>query len=189
MQVNEAPRKDGGRRRRRRRRRGSGTRTVTGPGGTPIRVDPDDDRLNGAKTLPNPDAADILSPFNLFCAYHLGVTKDNGYKFQSMPEVAKRFNVDVQSLKERLVEFSLETETLRRQGFDSEMGQLDIRVAPEGVSRRELARSMWLELNRPDPDEDVVDDEWDDEYEDDEEEGEEDEPAAAAPAPAPRGRR
>ncbi len=173
MQVNEAPRKDG-RRRRRRRRRGSAARTGGAPatGHSQNRTDPDDDRV--ATHRQPSDNADRFTPFNLFASYHLGVTKDNGYKFQSMPEVARRFGVDVQSLKERLIEWKLDSETLRRGGFDSEMGQLDIRVAPEGISRRELARSMWLELGRPDPADDVYDndddfDDDDDDYEDDDE--------------------
>ena len=160
-----------------------------------MRVDPDDDRLAGARSLPNPDAADVLTPFNLFCAYHCGVTKENGYKFQSMVEVARRFSVDVQTLKMALNDFSLESETLRRAGFDSELAQLDIRVAPEGISRRELARSMWLEMNRPDPAEDILPEEdWDeDDYDGDDDDDEGDDEGEPQPArtdqPPPRGRR
>lgn len=174
MQVNEAARKDGGRRRRRRRRRGgaSGSGKQGGHAHIDRRIDPDDDRVN-APRFPAMDPSDALTPFNLFCAYHLGVTRDNGYKFLSMPDVAKRFGLDVPGLRERIVEWRLDSETLRRSGFDSELMQLDIRVAPEGVSRRELARSMWLDLGRPDPADDVLEEEWEEEeYEEEEEEGE-----------------
>lgn len=87
-----------------------------------------------------------LSQFNLFCAYHLGITRNNTYKFHSVQEVARRFNVSVEEIKHRITELGLETTVLRKLGFDAEMSQLDIKVAPEGVSRRELGRTMWAEL-------------------------------------------
>ena len=171
MQVNEASRKDGGRRRRRRRRRG-GAGKQGGHGHVDHRIDPDDDRSN-APRFPAADPSDGLTPFNLFCAYHLGVTKDNTFKFQSMPEVAKRFGLDIPGLKERILAWQLDSESMRRAGFDGELMQLDIRVAPEGVSRRELARSMWLDLGRSEPDEDVPEEDWDeDEYDEEDEEAE-----------------
>ena len=93
-----------------------------------------------------PSGPEELDEFNLFCAYHMGITRGNGYKFQSLKEVAARFDTTLQILKRKLIEFGLETERLREVGFEAEFYQLDIKVAPEGVSRRELARTMWDEL-------------------------------------------
>ncbi len=87
-----------------------------------------------------------MDGFNLFCAYHLGITRNNGYKFQSVSEVARRFSVDVAVIKAKLHEFGIESDALRKLGFEAEYAQLDIKVAPEGISRRELARSIWVEF-------------------------------------------
>ena len=32
-----------------------------------------------------------ITPFELFCAYHLGITADDQYQFQNIHDVAKRF--------------------------------------------------------------------------------------------------
>ncbi len=108
--------------------------------------DPDDCRVRAPQSADSGGSWDTLDPFNLFCAYHLGITRDNGFKMQALPDVARRFGVDVQTLKQHLQEYGLETDALRRAGFDVEYAKLDIQVAPEGVSRRELARTMWEEI-------------------------------------------
>ena len=141
--MNERPpakRADDGRRRRRRRRRGG-----RGRGQTP-QVRPGDERLQSGSAAAEASGPEVLDEFNLFCAYHMGVTGGNGYKFQSVAEVARRFGTTPAVIKERLADYALEVETLRSCGFEVEFYQLDIKVAPEGVSRRELARTMWEEL-------------------------------------------
>jgi hypothetical protein len=57
--------------------------------------------------------------------------------------------VDAGVIKESLANFGISVEVLRERGFEAEYAQLDIKVAPEGVSRLELARSMWDELDLP----------------------------------------
>ncbi len=109
------------------------------------RYDPNDDRMT-RMAASVPSGPEELNEFNLFCAYHLGVTRTNGYKFQSLKEVASRFAATPAQIKRKLLEFGLDTETLRGVNFETEYYQLDIKVAPEGVSRRELGRSIWEEL-------------------------------------------
>ena len=164
MQLNDGPRKDG--RRRRRRRRG-GRNRGGGRGGQknqnqnrPPRIDPSDERFAG-RSAEVPTGPEALDQFNLFCAYHLGITRTDGYKFQSVGEVARRFAVSPEVIKTKLVQFHLQTESLRERGFDGEMAQLDIRVAPEGVSRRALARDIFDELEIPEalPDPEPVEEE------------------------------
>ena len=152
MQLNDAPRKEG-RRRRRRRRRGRGNRGSGSQNQQSQNLDPNDERLRPRRgqTFSGPEE---LNQFNLFCAYHLGVTRDNGYKFQSIGEVARRFGVDVPTIKAKLAQYHIETEELRALGFESEYAHLDIKVAPEGVSRWALGQTMFDELGvqAPEPD-------------------------------------
>lgn len=84
--------------------------------------------------------------FKLFCAYHLGITPTDGYHKPHLEEVARRFKLAPKALKSMLVELEIDEESIRQSGFDLAGAQLDIRVAPEGLSRTELARDLFEEL-------------------------------------------
>jgi hypothetical protein len=84
--------------------------------------------------------------FALFCAYHLGITVSNGYHKPQPDEVARRFGLSPKELKELLKKFDLDEESIRRTDFDLSGAQLDIRVAPEGMSRIEIARDLFQDL-------------------------------------------
>ena len=87
-----------------------------------------------------------LTPFEVFCAYHLGIVENNGYKRFKAREVARRFDVSLQEFQEAMRRFGLERSSLNGCGFDLEIAQLDIRVAPDGIDRRELAKVLFEEL-------------------------------------------
>jgi hypothetical protein len=160
MELNDkGPGKGSGRRRRRRRRRGGGgSGSGSGAGGgngnrgqqsnKPVRLDPNDCRQWASGKGPASEGArdEQLTPFTLFCAYHLGITRDEGYSFQSLPQVARRFGMDVAQMKQRIEDFGLETKALEALGFEGKYAQMDIEVAPEGVSRIALAQSMWKDI-------------------------------------------
>lgn len=103
-------------------------------------VDHDIPRPEGLKKL----TADI-EPFELFCAYHLGITQDRGYKPSNINEVARRFRVDPATIKQALKEYNMDPAALMDRDFDMALGQLDIQVAPEGVDRKELAKNIYQE--------------------------------------------
>ena len=149
MEVNERPSgsERGGRRRRRRRRRG-GRKGNSQQQNQLLRLDPDDCRNRGGNQSGRAkiEGANELNPFNLFCAYHLGVTNDNGYKFQSISDLARRFGVSTAVVKDRLQRYGMQTEELKKIGFDGSIFQMDIKVAPPGVSKVEIARSIWEEF-------------------------------------------
>jgi hypothetical protein len=84
--------------------------------------------------------------FALFCAYHLGITSTDGYHKPKLEEIAKRFGMKPQEILDLLVEFGLDEETIKRSKFDLVGAQMDIRVAPEGLSRIEIARDLYQEL-------------------------------------------
>jgi hypothetical protein len=87
-----------------------------------------------------------LTPFSVFCALHLGITERDGFSPQGIDAVARRFGLSRDALRDYLSEHSLLEGDLRRANFDLESAQLDIRVAPQGISRTELARSLYEEL-------------------------------------------
>lgn len=89
-----------------------------------------------------------LEPFTIFGALYLGLTDGDDYRPMQFPDLARRFGVSVGELKNKIHELGLDRDTLRQTGFDLEMAQLDIRVAPEGISRRELAKAWFAELQK-----------------------------------------
>lgn len=87
-----------------------------------------------------------IEPFELFCAYHLGITIDRRYKPANINEVANRFRVDPATIKQALKEYDMDPVSLMDRDFDMALSQLDIQVAPEGVDRRELAKTIYEEF-------------------------------------------
>jgi hypothetical protein len=85
-----------------------------------------------------------LEAFDLFCALLLGIMPDNTYRQQSPQDVARRYGLSVAQLYDKLQEFRLDPETLQKVGFDLKLARYDIKVAPAGISRRELAKP-WFE--------------------------------------------
>jgi hypothetical protein len=103
-----------------------------------------------------------LSPFSVFCALHLGITPTDGYASQTVDAVAGRFGLTPDSLRAFLERHGLREPDLRAVSFDLASAQLDIQVAPEGISRTELARTLFAELKSSLPDPGPVTDGLDD---------------------------
>ena len=89
---------------------------------------------------------DGIDPVELFMAYHLGVTADNGYQPQNAHDLARRFRTRPDRINEALRAYEIDAETILNTDFDMSMAQYDIRVAPEGISKRELARQLYEEF-------------------------------------------
>jgi hypothetical protein len=100
------------------------------------------------ETAPVEPLAELASatPFAIFCSLWLGITPTDGFRLEGPDAVARRFGLTRDALDGLLAEHGLRAEDLRRAGFDVESARLDIRVAPSGISRVELARPMWREL-------------------------------------------
>jgi hypothetical protein len=84
-----------------------------------------------------------LEPFNLFCAYHLGIGPNKDYKPSNLNEVARRFGQDPATVRQALKECDMDSASLLDRDFDMALAQLDIQVAPEGIDRMELAKSIY----------------------------------------------
>lgn len=102
-------------------------------------------REQNTKYVP-PKGNGTIEPFELFCALHLGITHDDRYRPQNMHDIARRFGVDISELNNKIAELGMDKETIRRSSFDLSMAQYDIKVAPEGISRRELAKDWYEEF-------------------------------------------
>lgn len=89
-----------------------------------------------------------ITPFDLFCAYHLGITEDDGYRFQNIHDVAKRFRVSSGVIKQLLSEYDMDADALVQAKFDLASAQVDVMVAPPGVSRVAMAHALFDEFLR-----------------------------------------
>jgi hypothetical protein len=84
-----------------------------------------------------------LDAFSLFCAYHLGIGRNKEYKPSNINEVARRFGQDQGVVKQALKECNMDSASLLDKDFDMALAQLDIQVAPEGIDKMELAKSIY----------------------------------------------
>lgn len=103
---------------------------------------------SGPSGPPLTDQIKRIDPFDLFCAYHLGITQDKHYRPLNLHDVARRFNVDGSVIKQALQAYGMDADALLNTEFDLTMAQLDIQVAPDGVDRVELARGIYEEFRR-----------------------------------------
>ncbi len=101
--------------------------------------------LQGA---PRPRVSELceLAPFAVFCALHLGISECNGFAPQEPAAVARRFQLSLEQLEAYLREHRIARDDLEAAGFDLEGARLDMQVAPPGISRVELARTLFGEL-------------------------------------------
>jgi len=58
------------------------------------------------------------TPFELFCAYHLGITSDGGYRIQNIHEVARRFGANAAELRQILADLGMAADDIVHSGFD-----------------------------------------------------------------------
>ena len=84
-----------------------------------------------------------MNPFDLFCAYHLGIGPKKEYRPSNLNEVAKRFGTDPATVRQALKESGMDSASLLDRDFDMALAQLDIQVAPEGIDRLELGKSIY----------------------------------------------
>ena len=84
-----------------------------------------------------------IDPFELFCAYHLGISSQNQYRPSNINDVSNRFKIDIGTTRQILKEYGMDSASLLDRDFDMALAQLDIQVAPEGINRTELGRSLF----------------------------------------------
>ncbi len=87
-----------------------------------------------------------LSSFSVFCALYLGIAQDDSYAPAGADTVRRRFDLSDAEFKDYLETHGLTGEDVRRASFDVESACFDIEVAPSGISRTELARTLFAEF-------------------------------------------
>lgn len=87
-----------------------------------------------------------LEPFELFCVYHLGLWRDAQTRAPHLVDTARRIGIEPGLLKHALTQHRLDPESISQTRFDVELARMDIQVSPPGISKRELARSLYQEL-------------------------------------------
>lgn len=92
-----------------------------------------------------------IDPFALFCAYHLGITAENSYRFQNVHEVARRFGVGADEVQEALRAYALDSDVLVHSGFDLAAAQADVQLSPAGVDLTVLARMHYEAVLNAEP--------------------------------------
>ncbi len=111
----------------------------------------DDSSVLGGRTITKPTSRrhsrDDGPPdaFAMFCACHLGITPDDGFHEPRLDEVARRYGMKKDELIELLKEYKLDDESVRRAKYDMVGAKMDMRLAPEGISRTESARELYAE--------------------------------------------
>ena len=87
-----------------------------------------------------------INAFELFCAYHLGIQEDGGYRFGNVHDVAKRFSVGAAVVRQCLEEFALRPDDLWNLKWDLSEAQVAIAVAEAGADLRAIAFQHWRKL-------------------------------------------
>jgi hypothetical protein len=92
-----------------------------------------------------------LNPFELFVSYYMGITDDNRYSKPSMGNTARKFGIQPEDVELALRNCGMDKHTLRDVDFDMSLAQLDIRVAPDGIDKREIAKTLFEEFVEVNP--------------------------------------
>jgi hypothetical protein len=87
-----------------------------------------------------------IDPCELFGAFYLGLTADDRYKLGTIRDVARRFSTKPAIIETLLAHFAMDGDAIARARFNVNLARLDLEVAPEGISRREITRQHFDEF-------------------------------------------
>ena len=106
-------------------------------------------QLYSELTTPIPEEIDSiqnnLDPFALFCACYLGIQENNTYRQPRLQDAARMVGAPISVLKQVLKDYALDIDAMSRSGFELSLAKLDIKVAPEGINKFELAKELYKE--------------------------------------------
>lgn len=108
-----------------------------------------------------------LNTFELFCSYHLGLFENNDYRDPSIKQVARLFGRSIDDIRRALDVTGLDDATVKATGYDVSLARLDLKVAPDGIDKRELAKNLYEEFRLEHP---SLDTDWSESQDDDSEE-------------------
>jgi hypothetical protein len=89
-----------------------------------------------------------IDPFELFAAYHLGLGENKRFRPVGIHEISKRFNCHQNDILHLLTLYSMDNKALDRLRGRFEVGwaRQDIKAAPEGVDKEEIARDRYRDF-------------------------------------------
>lgn len=155
MSTNNSNRGKGRKRRRSRgKRKGRRDSSKSSRGNSRSRSNPTKQKFGGREpTQPAPERTEDLKlePFDLFCSYYLGITPDNRYKKPNVGVLAQQFGCSPNDIELTLRKHGMDKHTLKSVEYDMSLAQLDVRVAPDGLDKRELARPLFEEFCEVNP--------------------------------------
>ncbi len=103
-------------------------------------------RNQGPRRNTNLNLRRQLDPFEVFRIYHLGLVSDTQFRRMSLVDAARVFQVHPNELKQYMVRQGIDLDTIHKTDFDLDLARLDIKVAPEGIDKTEVARQLYLEF-------------------------------------------
>ena len=76
----------------------------------------------------------------------MGITPDDGYQEPRFEQVARRFGMTPEELREELKKHNMDDQAMQACSFDLRGARMDMRLAPVGISRTESARELYEEF-------------------------------------------
>ena len=92
------------------------------------------------------EAPERFTAFELFSAYHLGIYEDNNYRDPSIKQTARLFGRPIDQVRNALAACGLDDDTVKKTGFDLSLARLDVKVAPVGIDKKEVAKTLFEEF-------------------------------------------
>lgn len=86
---------------------------------------------------------DAFDPFELFCAYHLGLDAAGRARFSHLHDVARRFGIGTDQVTAALERHGMSAARMLELDFDLAAAQLDIEASPPGVDLKSIALMHW----------------------------------------------
>ncbi len=84
-----------------------------------------------------------IDPYELFCAYHLGLDRRGEARFLNLHQVARDFGVGPEEIRAALDAHGLSPAHVIERDFDFAGAQADIAVEADPERRQALARAAW----------------------------------------------
>jgi hypothetical protein len=86
---------------------------------------------------------DPIEPFDLFCAYYLGLDEHGRFRHQNIHDVARRFRAHTSVIEAALKRYRMDSDRMLSLDFDMAGAQLDMQVSPPGVDLPSIARMHY----------------------------------------------
>ncbi|MCK6529628.1 hypothetical protein L6R50_19425 [Myxococcota bacterium] len=84
-----------------------------------------------------------IDPFELFCAYHLGLAPDGARRSLNLHEVGRALRAPPGAVRQALADYGMDADTMMDLDFDVVDARVDVDLAPDGIDPVEVARMHY----------------------------------------------